>query len=124
MDAFFKIRRSCNEIKMKTGIPKNTLEDKVYMIKRTPHQYLPVMCDMKSDHGAWTLLVTSASNGWKKSQVKYRNIKKPSLSRDYSILGIGDKIKSLSGGKTFKYKLEAKVRGHWGGVWEAPISYR
>lgn len=109
---------------MKSRIPKNSLVDGVYMIERTPDQYLPVMCDMTSDHGAWTLLVTSKSNGWQKSQVKYRNIDKPSLSRDYSILGLGDEIKSLSGGKTFKYKLEANVRGHWGGIWEAPLSYR
>lgn len=109
---------------MKSGIKKDQFHDGVYMIKRSPHQYLPVMCDMRSDPGAWTLLVTSATNGWTENQVKYRNMKMPSLSRDYSILGLGDKIKSLSRGKTFKYKLEAYKKGQWGGVWTAPIEYR
>lgn len=107
---------------MKSG--KKKIKSGVYMIKRSSYQYLPVMCDMTSDPGAWTLLVTSVTNGWQKNQVNYRNIDNPSLSRDYSILGVGDQIKSVSGGKTFKYKLEAKSRGHWGGIWEAPMSYR
>jgi hypothetical protein len=82
------------------------------------------MCGMKSDPGAWTLLVTSANNGWRSNQVKYRNLNLPSLTQDYSILGLGNQIKQLSGGKTFMYKLEANGRGHWGGVWKAPIQYR
>jgi len=100
------------------------LGDGLYMIRKNAHEYLPVYCDMTSEQGAYTLLVTSASNGWKKDEVKLKNPTRPSLSRDYSILGYADQIKALSGGKTFKYRLEAYKRGHWGGVWTAPIKYR
>lgn len=94
------------------------------MIRKNSHEYLPVYCDMTSEQGAYTLLVTSASNGWKKDEVKLKNPTRPSLTRDYSILGYADQIKALSGGKTFKYRLEAYKRRHWGGVWTAPIKYR
>ena len=94
------------------------------MIRKNSHEYLPVYCDMTSEQGAYTLLVTSASNGWNKNEVKLKNPTRPSLAKDYSILGYADHIKALSGGKTFKYRLEAYKRGHWGGVWTAPIKYR
>lgn len=100
------------------------MKDGLYMIRKNSHEYLPVYCDMTSEQGAYTLLVTSASNGWNKNEVKLKNPTRPSLSRDYSILGYADQIKALSGGKTFKYRLEAHKRGHWGGVWTVPIKYR
>ena len=79
---------------------------------------------MTSEQGAYTLLVTSASNGWKKNEVKLKNPTRPLLSRDYSILEYADQIKALSGAKRFKYRLEANERRHWGGVWTAPMRYR
>ena len=100
------------------------MKDGRYMIRKTSYEYIPVYCDMTSESGAYTLLVTSAHNSWRKEDVLYRNMLRPSLVNDYSILGLADQIKSLSRGRTFRYKLEANRRGHWGGVWEAPISYR
>lgn len=125
LTAFTRIhRRSCNEIKMKNGESRAGMKDGIYMIRKTTHDYLPVYCDMTSEVGAYTLLVTSASNGWKKDEVKFKNLMRPSVTKDYSILGLADRIKDLSGGNTFKYRLEANTRGNWGGVWTAPINYR
>ena len=109
---------------MKSGGIKAQLENGIYMIRKNSHEYLPVYCDMTSEPGGYTLLVTSASNGWNKTEVKFKNPTRPSLTRDYSILGHADQIKALNGGNTFKYRLEANTRGHWGGVWTAPIKYR
>ena len=109
---------------MKRGGIKAQLEDGIYMIRKNAHEYLPVYCDMTSESGGYTLLVTSASSGWSKNEVKFKNTTRPSITRDYSILGYADQIKALSGGNTFKYRLEANTSGHWGGVWTAPIKYR
>jgi len=58
------------------------------MIKLQDNQeYLPVYCDMTSEPGAYTLLVTSAHGNWRVDEVKARSIHSPSLSNDYSILG-------------------------------------
>lgn len=62
--------------------------DGVYMIKLKDNQeYLPAYCDMTSESGAYTLLVTSAHGNWRVNDVKARNTRTPSLSNDYSILG-------------------------------------
>lgn len=114
--------RSCNELKTKKRGRGAPLKDGLYMIHQNS-QYFPVYCDMTSETGAYTLLVTSSTNGWSKSKVNFKNPSRPSLVRDYSILGLADKIKALCGGTSFKYRLEANERGRWGGVWTAPISY-
>ena len=93
------------------------------MIKKDDVDYLPVFCDMTSDLGAYTLLVTSASNNWNAKDVMFRNVEKPSLGNDYSILELADNIKDISAAKSFKYRLEANSLGTWGGIWEAPIEY-
>lgn len=93
------------------------------MIKENDVDFLPVFCDMTSEPGAYTLLVTSTSNNWNAKDVKFRNVEKPSLGNDYSILGMADQIKDLSAAKSLKYRLEANSRGTWGGIWEAPIDY-
>ena len=116
-------RRSCNQIKVYGQQLGTVYDDGVYMIKQNDVDYLPAFCDMTSDLGAYTLLVTSVSNNWKVADVKFRNKEKPSLGSDYSILGLADQIKDLSAAKSFKYKLEANSRGAWGGIWEAPIEY-
>ncbi|PFX30175.1 Retinol dehydrogenase 8 [Stylophora pistillata] len=116
--------RSCNEIKSENRGNKAAGKDGLYFIRKNSHEYLPVYCDMTSEQGAYTLLVTSASNGWKKNEVKLKNPTRPLLSRDYSILGYADQIKALGGAKRFKYRLEANERGHWGGVWTAPMKYK
>ena len=109
---------------MKSGGIKAQLEDGIYMIRKNGYEYLPVYCDMTSAPGGYTLSVTSASNGWNKNEVKFKIPTRPSLTRDYSTLGHADQIKALSGANTFKYRLEANTRGHWGGIWTAPIKYR
>ena len=48
----------------------------------------------------------------------------PGLNRDYSILDLADGIKDLSGNGTFQYMLDANTRRHWGGIFQAPTSYR
>jgi len=116
-------RRSCNQIKVYGSQLGNTYDDGVYMIKENDVDFLPVFCDMTSDPGAYTLLVTSASNNWNAKDVTFRNVEKPSLGNDYSILGVADQIRDLSAAKSFKYRLEANSRGTWGGIWEAPIDY-
>ncbi|XP_032217727.2 uncharacterized protein LOC5517368 isoform X2 [Nematostella vectensis] len=114
--------RSCNEILLKRH-PRLRPQSSVFMIRRNAYEYLPVYCNMTQSQGGWTLLVTSTKNNWKANQVESRNIHRPSLSRDYSILGLGDQLKALSGATSFKYKLEANDRGRWGGVWLAPMEY-
>ena len=54
----------------------------------------------------------------------YRNRLRPAFNADYSILDLGDTIKSLSNAETFQYMLDANQRRHWGGIFEAPMSYR
>lgn len=116
-------RRSCNQVKVYGTQLGITYDDGVYMIKKDDVDYLPVFCDMTSDLGAYTLLVTSASNNWNAKDVTFRNVEKPSLGNDYSILGLADNIKDISAAKSFKYRLEANSPGTWGGIWEAPIEY-
>ncbi|KAJ7312351.1 hypothetical protein OS493_039749 [Desmophyllum pertusum] len=109
------------------------MKDGLYMIRKNDHEYLPVYCDMTSEQGAYTLLVTSASNGWKKNEVKLKNPTRPSLSRDYSILGYADQIKALSGGKTFNFVSETNQQtdvnqtkrfNQWQYNWENSLEQR
>ena len=53
-----------------------------------------------------------------------RNALHPGLNRDYSILDLADSIKSVNNNGTFQYMLDAHSRRHWGGIFEAPTSYR
>lgn len=53
-----------------------------------------------------------------------RNVLHPGLNRDYSILDLADSIKSVNNNGTFQYMLDAHSRRHWGGIFEAPTSYR
>ena len=81
-------RRSCNQVKVYGTQLGITYDDGVYMIKKDDVDYLPVFCDMTSDLGAYTLLVTSASNNWNAKDVTFRNVEKPSLGDDYFVLGL------------------------------------
>jgi len=53
-----------------------------------------------------------------------RNELYPGLNRDYSILDLADNIKALNNNGTFQYMMDANSRRHWGGIFEAPTSYR
>ena len=60
-------RHSCNDLKIH-GYHKGKTDykDGFYMLSGLQ----PVYCDMTSDKNeGWTLLVTSASNGWSSAQV-------------------------------------------------------
>ncbi|XP_048584529.1 uncharacterized protein LOC5514577 [Nematostella vectensis] len=117
-------RKSCNDIKVHGVRSGNSYKDGYYMATLLGHaQYLPVYCDMTSEPGAYTLLVTSRHNNWRREQVPMRNQMRPSLNDDYSILQYANKIRDLGNNATFEYKLEANQRGHWGGVWVAPRDY-
>ncbi|KAK3716434.1 hypothetical protein QZH41_016845, partial [Actinostola sp. cb2023] len=117
-------RRSCFDIKVHGVRLSRTYKDNYYMIRLlNDSSYLPVFCDMTSDPGAFTLVVTSRHNKWTRAQVPARNVYRPALNDDYSILKYADVIKNLGYNSTFKYKLEAHERGHWGGVWSAPRKY-
>ncbi|XP_074645823.1 uncharacterized protein LOC141902080 [Tubulanus polymorphus] len=115
--------RSCNDIKNHAAHSGNFV-DGFYMIKSADGFHRAVYCDMESEEGAYTLLVTSRHNNWTREQVLRRNIDTPSLVNDYSILFLADEIKAISNDSdSFKYKIEARQRRHWGGVWVAPKAY-
>ena len=55
----------------------NSYQDGFYMIQLADKaQYLPVYCDMTTEAGAFTLLVTSAHNGWTPAQVLRRYLRR------------------------------------------------
>ena len=90
------------------------LYDGVYQIKPEPTKpSFPAYCDMTSDGGGWTLVVSSHMNDWNEVNVVLRNKDNPSLSKDYSILSLADSIKKnyLTIHSDFEYKLEAHTRG-------------
>lgn len=82
-------------------------------------------CDMTRDDGGWTLLVSSKTSGdWILDNLRTRlDTKPPGLQMDFSILGHGDDIKSISQDE-FEYRLEGGGRGEFGGIWKAPYNYR
>lgn len=121
------IGRSCKDIKMILDKMNRPLYDGIYHIKPVKTKELfPVYCDMSSDGGGWTLIVSSHTNSWTEKSVFLKNEDKPSLKEDYSILSLVDPIKEmyLIKDTTFQYKLEAHTRGLWGGIWSAPNLYK
>ena len=70
------------------------------------------------------MLVSSHTNSWTKDNVRLRNIGKPHLYKDYSILQYGNLLKNTYlDDKVFQYRLEAHTFGVWGGIWQAPNAY-
>ena len=45
-----------------------------YIAKKSEVDTRTIYCDMTSDAGAWTLLVTSAHGNWTKSQVSFKKV--------------------------------------------------
>ena len=69
--------------------------DGLYTIK-PGHRQVQTFCKFSDHGGAWTLVLTSASdNGWARDNVKSRNIHNPSLSSDFSLLGMADNITKM-----------------------------
>lgn len=77
----------------------------MYTIKPGDRE-VPTFCKFSEHGGAWTLVLTSSSdNGWTRDNVKLRNAGSPSLTSDFSILGMADKITNR---KHFQVKTEKK----------------
>lgn len=70
---------------------------------------------MSRDGGGWTLLVTSHTNTWTAKNIRMRNVGKPRLDSDYSILGKADLIKDSNKvqGGSFEYRIEAHEFGKY-----------
>ena len=65
-------KRSCNEIKV-NGQRKGVIyKNGFYIAKKSATEIRTLYCDMTSDLGGWTLLVTSALGNWTKRQVNYK----------------------------------------------------
>lgn len=94
-----------------------SLPDGIYNIYPLGFSKGPIKtyCDMNRDGGGWTLLVTSHTNEWTKANVDFKNVDKPSLINDYSILKYADYIKNELNivGTKFEYRLEAQRPGKY-----------
>ena len=60
---------SCNQIKINGERKGIKYKNGFYVAKKSEVDIRTLYCDMTSDVGAWTLLLTSAHGNWKKSQV-------------------------------------------------------
>ena len=85
-----------------------------------------VYCEQASYGGGWTLLLSNAgAGGFTEANLLRRNAIRPSVSADYSILGLADMIVGVNPGKPWNYWLEVDVVGEAeprGGVYTAPAA--
>ena len=71
------------------------LLDGVYKVK-PGNREVQTICKFSQHGGAWTLMLTSATdNGWTRDNIRSRNTSNPSLSSDFSILDMADKITNM-----------------------------
>jgi hypothetical protein len=116
--------RSCREVyERNTSAP-----DGIYTIQPlSVWEPVKVYCDNSRNGGGWTLVVTSATNNWdaQYGSALSVNRQRPSLTSDYSCLGIADAIKDdpSATGTIIEYRLEAQTVGANGGIWTAPREY-
>ncbi|XP_074614387.1 uncharacterized protein LOC141874129 [Acropora palmata] len=120
----FQFPRSCMEVNFR-GLLTNPVSDGIFTIKPPGLNVVKTYCDFTTAGGPWTLLLTSKTHrGWDKNNVKQRNVEKPSLNEDFSILGFADAIKDVDKSQEyFQYRIEADKKTRWGGIWEAPRDY-
>ena len=73
-----------------------SLTDGIYAIK-PGNRKIQTFCKFNDYGGGWTLVLTSATdNGWTRDNVKSMNTESPSLTSDFSILELADKITSMT----------------------------
>ena len=107
---------SCHHLQQISIEKNHNYPDGVYNIYPEGNEKaIPAYCDMTRDGGGWTLLVTSHTNSWTAENVRQRNLKKPRLDGDYSMLSYGNVIKNSLNvkGSKFEYRLEAQSRGNY-----------
>ena len=73
---FFPIHSkiSCNQIKINGERKGIKYTNGFYIAKKSEVDIRTLYCDMTSDDGAWTLLVTSIHGNWTKSQVSVNRV--------------------------------------------------
>lgn len=81
-----------------------------------------IYADMTTDGGGWTLIMCNASNtGWNYANAISLNTSSPSITSNYSIIGLADYIKKSNIG--FQYMIDANTRRSYGAIWTANQAY-
>ena len=90
-----------------------SLTDGFYTIKPGDRK-IQTFCKFNEHGGGWTLVLTSATdNGWTRDNVKSRNTGSPSLTSDFSILEMADKITNMTHFQVKTVLLQQRERTDW-----------